>query len=259
MNLIDTHCHLTFEGLIENLDSVLQRSSQAGVTSWVNVGTGTEDSIRAAALAEKNNDIYAAVGIHPHYAKDVIASDISELEKLAQHEKVVAIGETGLDFHYNFSKEDFQKRLFVQHLKIAEKFNLPVIVHSREAFKDTISILDQYAKKVKKIVFHCFGGSAEDAKIVLDKGYYISFTGVVTFKNAEKSRQAVQSVPLDRLMLETDCPYMSPVPVRNNKTNEPAFMAHTAKFIADLKQVPIDKFAEQATRTSQNFFNLPKK
>ncbi|GAF93398.1 unnamed protein product, partial [marine sediment metagenome] len=174
-------------------------------------------------------------GIHPHDAKDMTAETITELKKLTQNEKVVAIGETGLDFHYNFSPQKDQRRAFAQQLKIAAELNLPVIIHCREAFNDTMDILEQYGLGVKRAVFHCFSGSGEQAKIVLDKGFYISFTGVVTFRNAEKTRAAAGIVPLDRLMLETDCPYMSPEPCRKQKINEPALMIHTAARLAELK------------------------
>ncbi len=179
--------------------------------------------------------MYAAVGIHPHEAKDGDAAALAELKHLATQDKVVAIGETGLDFHYNFSKPPDQRRVFVAHLEIARELNLPVVVHSREAFEETVEILDHSGVGLKGVVFHCFSGSAEQAQQLLDRGYYLSFTGVVTFKNAEATREAARVVPLDRLMVETDAPYMSPEPVRKQKPNEPALMVHTAKLLADLK------------------------
>jgi TatD DNase family protein len=257
MELIDTHCHLTFEELAGDVDSVVERSRAAGVTSWITVGTDTQQNRKAIELAGKFKNMYAAVGIHPHEARNVTAEAIAELKKLAQNENVVAIGETGLDFHYDFSKHEDQRRLFAQHLKIAAELNLPVIVHCREAFDDTMEILERHGCGVKRAVFHCFSGSAEQAKIVLDKGFYISFTGVVTFKNAEAIREAAEIVPLDRLMLETDCPYMSPEPMRKQKINEPAFMMHTAGCLAELKQMHLADFAKAITATSKAFFALP--
>jgi TatD DNase family protein len=179
------------------------------------------------------------------------------LNKLAQDVKVVAIGETGLDFHYDSSKQAAQRRIFVQQLKIAQEFNLPVIIHSRDAFDETLDILEQFGAGIKKVVFHCFSGSPEQANIVLAKGYYISLTGVVTFKNASKTQQVAKVVPMDRLMLETDCPYMSPEPMRKQKTNEPALLFHTAKFIAELKKLSLPDFADAVTATSSSFFSLP--
>jgi TatD DNase family protein len=255
--LIDTHCHLTFEPLVNDIDAVLQRSIEAGVTSWVTVGTSAEDNRKVVELAGRYDNLYAAVAVHPHDAKTVTGQTIAELKTLAVNPKVVAIGETGLDYHYNHSLHEDQRRVFNQHLETAAELNLPVIIHCRKAFDETMQILDSYAGSAKKVVFHCFSGSAEQAKIVLSKGFYISFTGVVTFKNAEKNRRAAEAIPLDRLMLETDCPYMSPEPMRKQKVNEPALMIHTARFLAELKGLPIEEFAKQINETTREFFNLP--
>jgi TatD DNase family protein len=257
MELIDTHCHLTFEELAGDVEAVIARSRDSGVTGWITVGTDAQQNRKAIEFAEKFKKMYAAVGIHPHDAKDATAEILTELKKLAQNEKVVAIGETGLDFHYNYSEPPDQKRVFAAQLKIADELNLPVIVHCREAFDETMEILEQSGSDVKKVVFHCFGGSAQQAKIVLDKGFHISFTGVVTFKNAEKTRNAAKIVPLDRLMLETDCPYMSPEPMRKQKVNEPALMIHTARCLAELKAMDLADFAKVVTATSRAFFSLP--
>ena len=257
MELIDTHCHLTFDELAADVEGLITRSQQASVTAWITIGTDAEHNQKAIELTDKFENMYAAVGIHPHDAKDVTADTIDQLKELAQNEKVVAIGETGLDFHYNLSPQQDQKRAFAQQLRIAAELNLPVIIHCREAFEETVDILEQHGSTVKKVVFHCFGGSAQQAKLVLDKGFYISFTGVVTFKNAERTRQAADIVPLDRLMLETDCPYMSPEPMRKQKINEPALMIHTAKFLAELKAMDLSDFAKAVTATTRAFFNLP--
>ena len=259
MKLIDTHCHLTFEQLADDVDGVIRRSTDVGVTSWVTVGTDMGQNQKVIELAGRFENMYAAVGIHPHEAKDVTGGTLAELKKAALNEKVVAIGETGLDFHYNFSRPKDQRRAFAGQLKIATELGLPVVVHSREAFDETMDILEQFGSGVRKVVFHCFGGSAEQAEIALKKGFYISFTGVVTFKNAESVRQAVEKVPLNRLMLETDCPYMSPEPMRKQKINEPALLLHTAKCIAKLKGMGLADFAEAVTATSRNFFSLPNK
>ena len=256
MELIDTHCHLTFEDLARDIKGVLARSIAAGVTEWITVGTDPQENRKAIQFAERFENMYAAVAIHPHDAKTVTADTLAELKNLAQHEKVVAIGETGLDYHYDFSLHEDQRRVFAEHLKIAVELGLPVIIHCRKAFDETMEILEQAGSGVKRVVFHCFSGSAEQAKIVLDKGFYISFTGVVTFKNAEKTRRAAAVVPVDRLMMETDCPYMSPEPMRKQKVNEPALMIHTARFLADLKQMDWEDFARVVTATSRTFFGL---
>ena len=223
------------------------------------MGTDTQQNRKVIELAGRFENMYAAIGIHPHEAKDVTAEDLTELKRLAKSEKVVAVGETGLDFHYNYSEPKEQKRVFADQLKIAEELNLAVIVHSREAFDETMEILERFGAGVKKVVFHCFGGSTQQAKIILDKGFYISFTGVVTFKNAVAVREAAKIVPLSRLMIETDCPYMSPEPMRRQKINEPALMIHTAGCLAKLKGMGLADFAEAVTATSRNFFSLPNK
>jgi TatD DNase family protein len=256
MTLIDTHCHLTFEQFTD-IDAVIQRSIDAGVTGWITVGTDLADSRKAVELADRFENMFAAVAIHPHEAKSADKKAIGELKELANNKKVVAIGETGLDFHYDFSTPQQQRDCFVRHLEIAAETNLPVIIHSREAFDETLKILESNGEGKSKIVFHCFSGSAEQAKMVLDRGYYISFTGVVTFKNAEKTRKAAEAVPVERLMVETDAPYMSPEPMRKQKVNEPALLIHTARFIAELRGMELEDFAKQVEATTKQFFNLP--
>jgi TatD DNase family protein len=257
MELIDTHCHLTFGQLADDVDAVVERSIAAGVTSWITVGTDPGHNAKAIELAHKYDSMYATVGVHPHDAKEVTGQAIRQLHALAQNKKVVAIGETGLDFHYDHSPREKQAEVFKSHLQLASELAMPVIIHSRQAFDQTMEILQQSGPDLRKVVFHCFSGSPEQAKVVLDAGYHISFTGVVTFKNAEKTRRAAEIVPLDRLMLETDCPYMSPEPMRKQRINEPALMVHTAKFLADLKGMDFENFAATVTATSKAFFNLP--
>jgi TatD DNase family protein len=256
MNLIDTHCHLTFKPLAGEIAAVLERSRTAGVTGWITVGTDEQENKRAVELASTVENMYAAIGIHPHEAKIVTAKVINNLKELTENKKVAAIGETGLDFHYNFSSPQQQKEVFIEHLHVACESGLPVIIHSREAFDETMEILEQYGGKV---VFHCFGGSAQQAKIVLDRGFYISFTGVVTFKNSNAVQEAAKIVPLDRLMIETDCPYMSPEPMRKQKINEPALMIYTAKKLAELKGIDLAQLIEKTAATSRIFFGLPLK
>lgn len=256
MELIDTHCHLTFEPLAADVPGVVERSRAAGVTGWITVGTTLEDSRKAVELTGRYESLYAAIGIHPHEAKDADAAALAQLKDLAKQDKVVAIGETGLDYHYNFSKQPDQQRVFAAHLEIARELGLPVVIHSRNAFDETVKILDEAGTGLKGIVFHCFSGSAEQAKQLLERGYYLSFTGVVTFKNAESTRAAARVVPLDRLMVETDAPYMSPEPVRKQKPNEPALMVHTARLLADLKDVSPEDLAVATTRNAAAFFGL---
>lgn len=258
MRLIDTHCHLTMEPLDADVPGVIERSRSAGVAGWITIGTQLEDSHKAVELAGQYEGMYAAVGIHPHDAQTADSRALEELKQLARREKVVAVGETGLDFHYNFSKQPDQVRVFEAHLEIAREVGLPVVIHSRNAFDETMEILDRCGGGLKGVVFHCFSGSAEQARMVLDRGYFVSFTGVVTFKNGESTREAARVVPLDRLMIETDCPYMSPEPVRSRKPNEPALMLHTARFLAPLKGVSLDDLTAATTRTATEFFGLAK-
>jgi TatD DNase family protein len=258
LELIDTHCHLTFAELEQHIEAVLNRSKEAGVTGWITVATDRPQIEKVIALLPKYDNMYAALGIHPHYAKDVSSEDLSFLKTAAQGDKVVAIGETGLDFHYTYSEAETQKEIFKAQLAIAAELALPVVVHSRNAFDDTMKILDDFEGKLKNVVIHCYSGSADQAKLILQKGYYISFTGIVTFtKKVNETIDAVKLVPLDKMMVETDCPYISPEPVRNKRPCEPAFMAHTVTKLAQLKGMDLADFARQVTATSKYFFDLP--
>jgi TatD DNase family protein len=257
MNLIDSHAHLTFDELQKDLNNVLQRSIAAGIAGWITVGTDADQNKKVISLIDEHKNLFGTVGIHPHYASDISTADIEQVKEFAKHKKIVAIGETGLDFHYNFSKQDAQKNLFANLLEIAAQSFLPVIIHSRDAFDEIIGIIDKFKNNLKSVVFHCWGGTIEQTQIVLDKGFHISFTGVVTFKNAQQTRETVKIVPLEKMMIETDCPYMSPEPHRKQKINEPALLIHTARKIAELKQMPLEKFADEVSKTTKKFFNLP--
>ncbi len=256
MNLIDTHSHLTFSELAGSIDDVLARSVAAGCTKWITVGTDAEHNEQAVKLAQKYEKVYAALGIHPHYASEYKETHLQRLLELVGSGKVVAIGETGLDFHYNFSKQNAQRDLFKRLLEIASLTRLPVIIHSRNALDETMQMIDTCGDKATKFVFHCWSGTIEETRAIIDRGFYISFTGIITFKNAELARECVKTVPLDRMMIETDCPYMSPEPMRKQKINEPALMIHTAKKIADLKGVDLETLAEQLERNTKSFFNI---
>jgi TatD DNase family protein len=257
MELIDTHAHLTYKGLAETLDEVLARSLQAGVTKCIAIGTDAEHNEKVISIIDKYQNLYGVLGIHPHYAGQYGAADLQRLVELTKHEKIVGLGETGLDFHYNLSKPDAQKDLFKTFLEIAAEKKLPVIIHTRDAFDETMEIIEKFADKNTKIVFHCWGGTVEQTRVVLEKGFYVSFTGIVTFKNAGQARETAQIVPLEKMMIETDSPFMSPEPMRKQKINEPALLIHTAAKIAELKQIPLEDFAQEVTKTTKTFFNLP--
>jgi TatD DNase family protein len=258
MELIDTHTHLTFPELEPDVEAVVARSKAAGVTGWITVATDRQQITKVIALLPGYDNMYAALGIHPHYAKDASPQDLSFLKTAAQTDKVVAIGETGLDYHYTYSEAETQKKVFREQLQIATELALPVVVHSRNAFDDTMKILDDFNGKLKNVVIHCFSGTAEQAKLILQRGFYISFTGIVTFtKKVNETIDAAKLVPLDKMMVETDCPYISPEPVRNKRPCEPAFMVHTARKLAELKGMDFEDFAREVTATSKYFFNLP--
>jgi TatD DNase family protein len=258
MKLIDAHCHLTYESRrAGNIDAVIKRSIEAGVKGWITIGTDLADSQKAVALAERFDNMFATVSIHPHHAKSAKPEVIAQLKELAKNKKVIAIGETGFDFHYEFSTREEQRDSLLRLLELSAETELPVVIHSREAFDETLKVLDEFGKGLKGVVFHCFSGSVEEAKIVLDRGWFLSLTGVVTFKNAEKTREVAKNVPIDKLMIETDSPYLSPEPMRKQKVNEPALLVHTAKFIAALKMIELDDFAEAVTATTRQFFKLP--
>jgi TatD DNase family protein len=256
MNLIDAHCHLTYEPFAD-IEAVLSRSRDAGVTGWVTIGTDLEDSQKAVELAGRFENMFATAACHPHHANIADAKTIEQIKELAKNKKVVAIGETGLDLHYKFSPPQQQQDSFNKHLELAKELNLPVVIHSREAFDETMEILAAHESGLKGLVFHCYSGDVRQAKIILDKGWHISLTGVVTFKNAETTREVAKYVPLDRLMIETDAPYLSPEPMRKQKINEPALLIHTAKFVAALREMKLAQFTETVTNTAIRFFSLP--
>jgi len=257
MELIDTHCHLSFAGLIGDIDGVIERSKASGVSGWVTVGTDMAENAKVIELAGRYENMYAAVGVHPHYAKDVGAETVVRLAEMAKEDRVVAIGETGYDFHYNHSSRQEQERVFAAQLEVAAKSNLPVIVHSREAFEETLYALERYGSDLGRVVFHCFTGSADEARVLLERGYYISYTGVVTFLNAEGIAEAAKVTPLERMMIETDCPFMSPAPMRKQKINEPGLMVHTARFLSELKGLDLADFAQAVSGTTRKFFKMP--
>ena len=218
------------------------------------VGTDIETSRQCIDIAEKYNGIYAAIGLHPHEAKDFKDSDIEVYEKMSQNKKVVAIGEIGLDYHYDFSPRDKQMHAFEAQMDMAKRLNLPAVYHIREAFGDFLPMVRR-GMCLNNAVMHCYGGSVESAKICLDAGMMISFTGVITFKNASKILDVVKYVPTGRIMIETDCPYMAPVPHRC-KRNEPAYVAEVAKKMAEIKGIPIEEMAQITYNNAVGFFNL---
>jgi len=256
MNLIDTHAHLTYPELEIQIEDILARSRSAGVTGWITVGTDRPHIEKAIALAGRFDGLTAGVGFHPHYANEVSDADIAFLKQAVQSPKVVAVGETGLDYHYDNAVPDNQKRIFRAHLDIAVQCQKPVILHTRDAFDDSMAILAEYQGRLKNVVVHCYGGTLEQTHVVLDRGYYISFTGTVTFKRSDALRSIAKTIPLDRLMIESDCPFISPEPVRRIQPNEPSLIVHTARCLAGLHGIELETLAEQMTQNSRRFFGL---
>ncbi|AEI37099.1 MAG: TatD family hydrolase [Zymomonas mobilis subsp. pomaceae] len=251
--LIDSHCHLNYPGLFERQAEILEHARQAGVTGMVNVATKESEWNAIIATAEREKDVWASVGIHPNEAAAHPAIDSSTLIKAANHPRVVAIGESGLDYFYGENDFDQQKAGFREHIIAARETGLPLIVHMRNAEDDTANILEEEMKKAPfKGLIHCFTASADFAERMLKIGFYISISGIVTFKNAEDLRDTIQNLPLDRLMVETDSPFLAPVPYRGKK-GEPAFVADTAHFLSQLFGMRYEAFTEI---TSHNFLKL---
>ncbi|MAL79652.1 MAG: LuxR family transcriptional regulator [Sneathiella sp.] len=252
--LVDSHCHLNFEQLSSELDDVVARARAAGVGHMLTIGTKLREFAAVRAIAEGYDNIHCSVGVHPHEAEsenDEVST--AKLIELAAHPKVVGIGETGLDYFYEHAPRELQTKSFRQHIAAARETGLPLIVHTRDADQDTIDILqDEYGKGPFTGVIHCFSSGWKVAEKSMEIGFYISISGIVTFKAAEELREHVRKIPLDRLLVETDSPYLAPVPKRG-KTNEPAFVAHTAAQVAALKGVDTDRLA---SITTDNFFKL---
>jgi len=275
--LIDTHCHLSYPGLFENAGEVLARADAAGVKRFVTIGTHVADHQKALKLAREHAAVFAALGIHPHHAGETEEGYEAFLANAVRHhEKVVALGECGLDYHYDFCPRLLQRGVFINQLEIARRLSVPVILHVREAHADGVAIVKDYAADGSKawaagdaggaensegkigsglrFVVHCFTGTPAECEAWLALGAYVGITGIVTYKNADEVRAAAKLVPTDRLLVETDAPYLSPEPVRKVKTNEPAHVVHTAKFLAELRGVAFEELAKQTTENAVRFY-----
>ena len=255
--LIDTHTHLDDARFDGDRDVMIQRARQAGIEAFVTIGCDLVTSRSAVALADQHPDVFASIGVHPHDVKQVDDAWYTEFRRLAQHRKVVAYGEIGLDYHYNHSSPQSQRQRFREQIQLARELRLPVIIHTREAQEDTITILKE--EKAAEIggVFHCFSGDAWLAKDALDLGFYLSFSGILTFQNAEMLRDIAKQTPLDRVLVETDCPYLTPVPHRG-KRNEPAFVPHVAKQLAALRpDVSYEDIERTTSANAKRLFRIP--
>jgi TatD DNase family protein len=284
--LIETHAHLDYPDFGNDFDDVLRRATDAGVTRIVTIGTSIESSRRAIELAEKNSNIFAVIGVHPSYAEEAGDDVMAPLRELAKSPLVVAIGETGLDYHrlpsveaskdkkvqvfanalqgeteeqIDASIEDGaykakQGMLFEQQLDLAVELGLNVVIHQRDAWDDTLEIMQPYTDKLRG-VFHCFGGTREQAEDVIALDHLVSFTGIVTFKNGASVREVAAQIPLNKLMVETDCPYLAPAPYRGKRC-EPAYTRLVAESIANARGIPLQELAEATTKTAESFFRF---
>jgi len=252
--IIDSHCHLTYEPMSSSLDETIKRANSDGVKYLLTISTEDKSFKNILKIIKDYSSVYGTYGIHPHEAKkhkEIKSNNI--IEKVEKNKKIIGIGETGLDFYYNHSEKKDQINSFLEHIDASQKTKLPLIVHTRSAEDDTLRIL----KKAKeendlKILIHCFTGTKEFAFKLLDIGAYISASGVVTFKKSKELAQTFKEIPANRILIETDSPYLAPVPLRG-KPNEPSYITHTARFLSNLKNIPYEKFSES---TTQNFFNL---
>jgi TatD DNase family protein len=255
--LIDSHAHIQGKEYAGEVAAVIERARQAGVEKIIAVGGAGDmtSNTEAVALAESFPDIYATVGMHPHDAKDVGPEDLAELKELSAHPKVVAVGETGLDYYYSHSPHEVQRRVFAQFIHMARESELPLVVHERDAAKDAAELLRAEGEANLRGVIHCFTGDYQAACKYLDLGFYISFTGIITFKNADRLRAVVRQVPLDRMMVETDSPYLTPVPHRG-KRNEPAHVRWVAETIAKVKEVDLETVARVTSENVRDLFAM---
>ena len=252
--IIDSHCHLTYEPMSSSLDETIKRANNDGVKYLLTISTEDKSFKNILKIIKDYNSVYGTYGIHPHEAKkhkEIKSKNI--IEKVEKNKKIIGIGETGLDFYYNHSEKKDQIYSFLEHIDASQKTNLPLIVHTRSAEDETLRVL----KKAKeendfKILIHCFTGTKEFAFKLLDIGAYISASGVVTFKKSKELAQTFKEIPINRILVETDSPYLAPEPLRG-KPNEPSYITHTVRFLSDLKNISYEKFSDS---TTQNFFNL---
>ncbi len=251
MGLIDSHCHLNFEPMGDDLPAVLERSAEAGVDTILCVSVDIETYPEVLKIAVEHEHIYASVGVHPNH-QDVHEPSVTELLGLAKHPKVIAIGETGLDYFRSEGDLDWQHQRFIRHIDAAKRCDKPLIIHTRSAADDTLCMLRDNGAEQCGAVMHCFAEDWEVAKQALDLGFYLSFSGIVTFNSAKTLQEVARKAPADRILVETDAPYLAPAPMRG-KPNQPAFVRHTAEFVAELRGQSLATIAET---TSANFYRL---
>ncbi len=249
--LIDSHCHLDFDGLSNRLPEVLSAMAAHDVGGCMTIGVTLEEAPQVLAIAAAHDQVFASVGVHPEYS-DHQEPDVETLCQLGQHPKVLAMGETGLDYHWHKDQPEWQRERFRVHIRAARQLNKPLVIHTREAAEDTLRILREEGAEAVGGIMHCFTESFAVAEAAMAMGFYISLSGIVSFKKADQVHDVARRIPLDRLLVETDAPYLAPVPYRG-KPNEPAYVRYVAEAIADLRQIP---YAEVASASSRNFLTL---
>lgn len=254
--MIDSHCHLTYPELSSQIPAVLQRAAAVGVAECVTIATDIDDARKALDLSAQFPNVHVVCGIHPHQAGKVHEDWDKNLLALARREDVRAVGEMGLDYHYDFSDRDSQHRVFVRQLEIAADVKKSVVIHCREAHDDVLKVLAGCGSALN-VVFHCFTGSMREAEQILERGYWISLTGVVTFKRSDELRRVAAMIPEDRLMIETDSPYLSPEPLRSARPNEPSYLPHTARCIAASRGIGLENLIAVTESNTRRFFGLP--
>ncbi|WP_409252460.1 TatD family hydrolase [Bacillus sp. SCS-153A] len=253
--LFDTHVHLNADQFSEDLEEVIDRARGEGVANMVVVGFDRPTINKAMELVESYDFLYAAIGWHPVDAVDMKDEDLKWIEELSSHPKVVAIGETGLDYHWDKSPKEVQQEVFRKQIRLAKKVKLPIVIHNREATQDIVDILQEEEAKEVGGIMHCFSGSPETARVCLEMNFLISLGGPVTFKNAKKPKEVAEEVPLEKLLIETDCPYLAPHPYRG-KRNEPSYVKLVAEQIAELKGITFEEVAEKTTQNAKKLFGI---
>lgn len=253
VKLVDTHCHLTSEEYSSDIVDVIERARNS-CSALINISYDIDSSLKGIEFVKKYNFIWTSVGIHPHDTEEIQRTDYEMLIKLAQNDKVVAIGETGLDFYKMYSSKEKQKESFLQHIEIAKALKLPLVVHCRNAQDETYKIISKNGKGMK-IIFHCFSGDVNFAKRCIKNDYYISVAGPITYENAKKIVEVVKYIPLNKMLIETDCPYLTPCPFRG-KRNEPSYIRYIAEKIAEIKNIPFFDIAEIVTKNAKEVFGL---
>jgi len=254
IDLIDSHCHINFDPLGDEVEQVIQRAHEKGVNRMICVSVNLEDYPQVLDLATRYDNVYASVGVHPN-EQEGRDPEVDELVKLAADEHVVAIGETGLDYFRTEEKMDWQHNRFRRHIEAAKQSRKPLIIHTRDSSKDTLQLMKEEGARDAGGVMHCFVEDWDTAKQAMDQGFYISFSGIVTFKSAVELQEVAKKIPLDRMLVETDSPYLAPVPFRG-KTNEPGYTRHVAEFVADLRGMELEELAVATTGNCERLFSL---